>query len=420
MSAADAASGKEAPAPACESCTSLPAVVYCRADSAMLCLPCDRHVHGANAVSSCHVRAPLCTGCRATAATATATAGGSFLCTNCHFGSEEEGRHRDGGDPQPLHHDRGAVEGYAGCPSIAELAAILGVAGYDEKAAAAAAGEGAWWPASAWEEPQVLRLEDVIVPTTSCHGLQPLLTPLSPKNRSSSGEMADEVIRQLGELAKLEAAVAAACAEMEPADGEQLPPWASPELAIGHADFGVLDADAAWHDAATIAAVPSTEEQESWIATGCDVHACRTEEEEAREHAALAPAPTEPCLSTFVEMSEICPTSVVTLSHGGVGGGGTADVDNSGKPDAETAPRPQPATTAPAPPVLVPVPEPELVMEKKGGYDVAYPDRGTVISRYKEKRKNRRFDKQIRYESRKARADGRMRIKGRFAKSGEV
>jgi len=87
-------------------------------------------------------------------------------------------------------------------------------------------------------------------------------------------------------------------------------------------------------------------------------------------------------------MSQICPTSVVTLSHGGVGGGGTADVDNSGKPDAETALRPQPATTAPAPPVLVPVPE--LVMEKKGGYDVAYPDRGTVISRYKEKRKNRR------------------------------
>jgi hypothetical protein len=31
-----------------------------------------------------------------------------------------------------------------------------------------------------------------------------------------------------------------------------------------------------------------------------------------------------------------------------------------------------------------------------------------------------RFDKQIRYESRKARADGRLRIKGRFAKSGEA
>jgi hypothetical protein len=176
--AADAASGKEAPA--CESCTSLPAVVYCRADSARLCLPCDRHVHGANAVSTRHVRAPLCSGCRATA---TVTAGGgTFLCANCHFGSEEEeGRHRDGDDPQPLHHDRAAVEGYVGCPSIAELAAILGVAGYDEKAAAA--GNGGWWPASAWEDPQVLRLEDVIVPTTSCHGLQPLLTPPSPEVR---------------------------------------------------------------------------------------------------------------------------------------------------------------------------------------------------------------------------------------------
>lgn len=46
---------------------------------------------------------------------------------------------------------------------------------------------------------------------------------------------------------------------MEPADGEQLPPWAAPELAIGNADFGALDADAAWQNAATIVAVPSTE-----------------------------------------------------------------------------------------------------------------------------------------------------------------
>jgi hypothetical protein len=93
--------------------------------------------------------------------------------------------------------------------------------------------------------------------------------------------------------------------------------------------------------------------------------------EETREQA--APAPVEPCLSSFVDMSEIFPASV-TLSSGG-------DVDNSGnKPDEETAPRPQLlATTA-----LVPV------TEKKGGYDVAHPDRGTVISRYKEKRKNRR------------------------------
>ncbi|XP_043722213.1 zinc finger protein CONSTANS-LIKE 14-like isoform X2 [Telopea speciosissima] len=43
-------------------------------------------------------------------------------------------------------------------------------------------------------------------------------------------------------------------------------------------------------------------------------------------------------------------------------------------------------------------------------------ERDSVILRYKEKRKARRFDKHIRYESRKARAESRTRIRGRFAK----
>nr|KJB46780.1 hypothetical protein B456_008G008400 [Gossypium raimondii] len=43
-------------------------------------------------------------------------------------------------------------------------------------------------------------------------------------------------------------------------------------------------------------------------------------------------------------------------------------------------------------------------------------ERDSAISRYKEKRKTRRFDKHIRYESRKVRAESRARIKGRFAK----
>lgn len=38
------------------------------------------------------------------------------------------------------------------------------------------------------------------------------------------------------------------------------------------------------------------------------------------------------------------------------------------------------------------------------------------VLRYKEKRKNRKFEKTIRYASRKAYAESRPRIKGRFAK----
>uniref|UniRef100_A0A453I3V3 CCT domain-containing protein n=2 Tax=Aegilops tauschii TaxID=37682 RepID=A0A453I3V3_AEGTS len=63
---------------------------------------------------------------------------------------------------------------------------------------------------------------------------------------------------------------------------------------------------------------------------------------------------------------------------------------------------------------------PMQAFPKRSGFDVvAGPDRDIVISRYKEKRRTRRFDKQVRYESRKARADSRLRIKGRFAKANQ-
>ena len=52
----------------CDYCGTAAAAVYCRADSARLCLPCDRLVHGANGVCSRHARAPLCADCRAAGA----------------------------------------------------------------------------------------------------------------------------------------------------------------------------------------------------------------------------------------------------------------------------------------------------------------------------------------------------------------
>ncbi|KAL6589571.1 hypothetical protein ACP70R_013232 [Stipagrostis hirtigluma subsp. patula] len=46
-------------------------------------------------------------------------------------------------------------------------------------------------------------------------------------------------------------------------------------------------------------------------------------------------------------------------------------------------------------------------------------DREAKVMRYKEKRKHRRYEKQIRYASRKAYADMRPRVKGRFVKAPE-
>lgn len=46
--------------------------------------------------------------------------------------------------------------------------------------------------------------------------------------------------------------------------------------------------------------------------------------------------------------------------------------------------------------------------------------RDDAMLRYKEKRRNRQYGKKIRYELRKARADIRKRVKGRFVKAGEA
>nr|AFK33511.1 unknown [Lotus japonicus] len=47
-------------------------------------------------------------------------------------------------------------------------------------------------------------------------------------------------------------------------------------------------------------------------------------------------------------------------------------------------------------------------------------NRGNAMLRYKEKKKTRRYDKHIRYESRKAMADTRKRVRGRFVKAGDT
>ncbi|GAB4845238.1 hypothetical protein Ancab_038647 [Ancistrocladus abbreviatus] len=62
----------------------------------------------------------------------------------------------------------------------------------------------------------------------------------------------------------------------------------------------------------------------------------------------------------------------------------------------------------------------ETVATAKANMELLAQNKGNAMQRYKEKRKTRRYDKHIRYESRKARADTRQRVKGRFVKATEA
>ncbi|WVZ91972.1 hypothetical protein U9M48_038074 [Paspalum notatum var. saurae] len=99
----------------CDYCGEAAAALHCRADAARLCVACDRHVHAANALSRKHVRAPLCAACAARPAAA--RAGAEFLCADCC----------DAGCADGAGAARAPVEGFSGCPSAADLAASWGL-----------------------------------------------------------------------------------------------------------------------------------------------------------------------------------------------------------------------------------------------------------------------------------------------------
>uniref|UniRef100_A0A0D6R1F6 CCT domain-containing protein n=1 Tax=Araucaria cunninghamii TaxID=56994 RepID=A0A0D6R1F6_ARACU len=104
--------------PTCEFCGKNRSTVYCRADTAKLCLSCDRQVHSANALSQRHSRSLLCDGCSVQPAGIRCFSHKLFLCQHC-----DKNVHRFGSG---VHHKRRSVNCYTGCPSAAEFASIWG------------------------------------------------------------------------------------------------------------------------------------------------------------------------------------------------------------------------------------------------------------------------------------------------------
>ncbi|KAM0920545.1 hypothetical protein ACQ4PT_007485 [Festuca glaucescens] len=100
---------------ACNNCLTERAVVFCPSDGARLCLECDGAVHGASALAGLHARAPLCDACGA--APAAIRCGQATLCAEC----------ADRRGPPEGTYARSAIEEYTGCPTPAEILRILSV-----------------------------------------------------------------------------------------------------------------------------------------------------------------------------------------------------------------------------------------------------------------------------------------------------
>ncbi|KDP33477.1 hypothetical protein JCGZ_07048 [Jatropha curcas] len=67
----------------CDSCKSATATLFCRADSAFLCVNCDSKVHAANKLASRHARVWVCEVCEQAPAHVTCKADAAALCVTC-------------------------------------------------------------------------------------------------------------------------------------------------------------------------------------------------------------------------------------------------------------------------------------------------------------------------------------------------
>ncbi|KAL2345377.1 hypothetical protein Fmac_006662 [Flemingia macrophylla] len=339
-------SGKARP---CDYCGQSTALLYCRADSAKLCLTCDREVHSTNQLFSKHSRTLLCDSCDHSPATILCSTESSVLCQNCDWETHNPAL--------SSLHDRRPLDPFTGCPSVSELFSVLGFRHFTQKSLLSSPPADAFFSSDVqglsdffvWDAPSVLSIDDLISSSASSHSFQAMEVPPLPKNRKAAcGKHREEILSQLRELAK-----------SEPLDLEQYVP--SENLSSGferHMEADIFPSHE-WHR-------ESSEPMYQVV-------------------------PPDTSLGTYTEEipAEHSKSAVVeTDAYGNDGGNPTISLKSEILP---TTPR---AATC------------ELTSQ----------ERDSALLRYKQKKKTRRYDKHIRYESRKVRAESRVRVKGRFAK----
>ncbi|KAL3328677.1 hypothetical protein AABB24_036026 [Solanum stoloniferum] len=346
----------------CDFCGNNTALLYCRADSAKLCFTCDREVHSTNQLFTKHTRWLLCNLCDSSPASILCCTESSVLCQNCDWESHNK---------QLSLHERRPLEGFSGCPSVSELLSILGFEDLGKKELLYG-GDGGYgfsdWVI--WDTPSVVSLDDLIANNDSEHNFQAIGVPPLPKNRNAAcGKHKEEILSQLRELSKLEPNSGDDQDETVPTVGFQsMEPVQNCPLRFKGLGF-MQNSDQ--H------VVPSSE------GSAFHWHGDTGEFADQGFSSSLADCFIETKCLLPDRDSDVCDAS----------GGGNEEQSHH-PPTAETF----------------------QMVPKVVHRELNSQERETAVSRYKEKKKTRRYEKHIRYESRKARAETRTRIKGRFAK----
>ncbi|CAM6049083.1 unnamed protein product [Sphagnum compactum] len=442
----------EAGSSACDFCGESRATVYCRADSARLCLLCDRHVHGANALSRRHQRTLLCDACNLRPAAFRCTVENVTLCHSCDWDSHG-GSNSSSCSPAVAaalqQHMRHSFDCFSGCPSAQELGSLWGCAEQLQKLGVL--------------DPQMQQMQqapppDMLLQTSKKHPIsfpsEPPLQQLSSTITTFQGYQKQELLQQQQQpntpsnqlllshhqqqtaslqnsqqqTSQVSQLLLATCETLQLKSKDcndnlmmmqggdafwrmNLSQVCNFDLGICkgeeevgdlcEGDFSMADVDLSFDNYEDIFSCTRDLSSSSFndIHAGCTSLGQDSVTEEKNQCVAHMQSITE---SKLLESTNRQPTgSRFSLSLSGVSG------DSSDYHECTAAS--------------------SMLINTDSSWVPTSPDRGALthqardsaVLRYKEKKKTRKFDKKIRYESRKARADIRKRVKGRFVKAGQ-
>ncbi|KAJ9557748.1 hypothetical protein OSB04_012362 [Centaurea solstitialis] len=324
----------------CDSCTTAVALLFCRKDSAFLCIACDARMHGHT--RSCHGRVWMCDVCEQAPASVTCKADAAALCVTCD-------RDIHSANPLSRRHDRIPVVPFFDCAEI-------------------------------------------LVKSAACNFLEP-----SSGNCNDNDDLNSSVTNQDGinwgiPAETINIDVKFPCnTTTSPADIKSI------EMMFPESDHHLLNFDfpvtTDFHDSVNDSVVPAKHFPPAQIVDlpsserRYEIDFTRSSINSYHKNNYLSQSLSHSVSSSSIEAG-IVPegNSISDISHPSIlqSNGGVEAVNGT-----------QQAT------------------------QLSGVDREARVMRYREKRKNRKFEKTIRYASRKAYAETRPRIKGRFAKRTE-
>ncbi|KAJ8564433.1 hypothetical protein K7X08_000893 [Anisodus acutangulus] len=396
----------------CEFCGEQRSIVYCRSDAACLCLSCDRNVHSANALSQRHSRTLLCERCNSQPAVVRRVEEKISLCKNCDsIGPASSGTSSK--------HKRQALSCYTGCPSAAELSTIWSFL-LDNTSGGDSTCEKGMGSMSITDN----RPMDSQAPQGKFNSQDTSVTVevsemhTSDKSNvligSSTPTLGNKLnkVEQIAGLVNFPSSNSKGCyAGVKGSTIYEDDPFSQ--------DFNMDEVDLSFENYEELfsGSLVNTNQlfenndidglfgsKDMSVSGSSCQDADTVEGSSMRRVMAMQPACSnaESLMSCKTEPTICFARQASILSFSNLGG--ESNVGDYQECGTSTM------LLMGEPPWSHPYPESSL----------ASSSRSNAVLRYKEKKKTRKFDKHVRYESRKARADVRRRVKGRFVKAGDA